>query len=218
MNFLNKLSKSRGIILEMLTYRGYDVSEYKSFSNTEIEIMYTNMPIKILPDKQSLDIIVKNDAGNTIYVKYLFNSKIKISNITTLILQMKKEYDMKDEDTVIIITKDKSYNKSSGSDDILEGQLEALYQKEKIFTQAFWLDTLIINILDHEIVPEHRIMSQEAKESLLDRYDITHFNQLPLIMKTDPVAKFIGMKRGDVCEITLASETSGKYKNYRYCQ
>jgi DNA-directed RNA polymerases I, II, and III subunit RPABC1 len=218
MNFLNKLSKSRGIILEMLTYRGYDVSEYANFSNTEIEIMYTNMPIKILPDKQALDIIVKNGTGNSIYVKYLFNSKIKITNITTLILQMKKEYDMKDNDTVVIITKDKSYNKSSGSDDILEGQLEALYQKEKIFTQAFWLDTLIINILDHVIVPEHRIMSQEAKEALLDRYNITHFNQLPLIMKTDPVAKFIGMKRGDVCEITLASETSGKYNNYRYCQ
>jgi len=218
MNFLNKLVKSRGIILEMLKYRNYDVSEYTSFTNTEIEIMYKNMPIKILPDKQALDIIVKNDSDNTLYVKYLFNSKIKISNINTLILQMKKEYDMKNEDTVIIITKDKSYNKSSGSDDILEGQLEALYQKEKIFTQAFWLDTLIINIIDHDIVPEHRIVSEEAKQALLDRYDILSFNQLPLIMKTDPVAKFIGMKRGDVCEITLSSETSGKYKNYRYCQ
>ena len=218
MNFLNKLVKSRGIILEMLNYRSYDVTEYTNFSNVEIEMMYKNMPLKILPDKQALDIIVNNNEGNTLYVKYLFNSKIKISNITSLILQMKKEYDMTDDDTVIIITKDKSYNKSSGSDDILEGQLEALYQKEKIFTQAFWLDTLIINIIEHEIVPEHRIISKEAKKSLLNIYDISNYNQLPLIMKTDPVAKFIGMKRGDVCEITLSSQTSGKYKNYRYCQ
>ena len=90
-------------------------------------------------------------------------------------------------------------------------------KNDKIFVQVFWLDTLIINIIKHEIVPKHRIIDARERDALFQKYDIKSLNQLPIILKTDPVAKFLGMRRGDVCEILRPSETSGMYISYRHC-
>jgi DNA-directed RNA polymerase subunit H (RpoH/RPB5) len=166
-----------------------------------------------------LDMIMENEKeGKKCYIKYLFNSKIKFTNIQALVMDMKEKYEITDTDAVIIITKDKSYNKTSGSDTILESQLESILKNDKVFVQVFWLDTLIINIIKHEFVPKHRIITMEERTGILDKYDIVNYNQLPLILKTDPVAKFLGMRRGDICEITRPSETSGLYISYRLCQ
>ena len=79
-------------------------------------------------------------------------------------------------------------------------------------------DKLFTNIMDHEIVPEHTIIASSEKEKLLERFNISTYNQLPLILKTDPVAMFLVCVDGDVCKITAPSETSGEYISYRYCQ
>lgn len=219
MNFVNKLEKSRGVILEMLENRGFDTSKYSSYSLSEIDIMYKNSPVKPTADHMPLDMILENKVSKQrCFVKYLFNSKIKFTNIQSLVMDMKEKYDITENDTVVIITKDKSYNKTSGSDTILESQLESVLKNDQVFVQVFWLDTLIINIIRHEFVPKHRIVSLEERESILEKYDIKTYNQLPIILKTDPVAKFLGMRRGDVCEITRPSETSGLYISYRHCQ
>jgi DNA-directed RNA polymerases I, II, and III subunit RPABC1 len=219
MNFVNKLEKSRGVILEMLENRGFDISKYTNYSLSEIDIMYKNSPAKATADLMPLDMIMENEKeGKKCYIKYLFNSKIKFTNIQALVMDMKEKYEITDTDAVIIITKDKSYNKTSGSDTILESQLESILKNDKVFVQVFWLDTLIINIIKHEFVPKHRIITMEERTGILDKYDIVNYNQLPLILKTDPVAKFLGMRRGDICEITRPSETSGLYISYRLCQ
>ena len=219
MNFVNKLEKSRGVILEMLENRGFDISKYTNYSLSEIDIMYKNSPAKATADLMPLDMIMENEKeGKKCYIKYLFNSKIKFTNIQALVMDMKEKYEITDTDAVIIITKDKSYNKTSGSDTILESQLESILKNDKVFVQVFWLDTLIINIIKHEFVPKHRIITMEELTGILDKYDIVNYNQLPLILKTDPVAKFLGMRRGDFCEITRPSETSGLYISYRLCQ
>jgi len=76
-------------------------------------------------------------------------------------------------------------------------------------------ELVMLNILEHEYVPKHRILSKEEEEALLQRLQIKK-NQLPSIFVSDPVAKIIGAKVGDIIEITRQSKTAGVFIAYRH--
>ena len=59
-------------------------------------------------------------------------------------------------------------------------------------------------------------MSPEEKASILDRFQAVP-SQMPQILKSDPQAKFLGVRKGDMCEIIRASETAGYSYTYRMC-
>ena len=99
-----------------------------------------------------------------------------------------------------------------------DGEYYDLLKTRNIFIQLFWIDQIVVNITEHSLVPEHEIISQAEKEQLLEKYNIKSFSNLPIILKNEPVAKYFGMRRGDVCKITRSSETSGIYISYRSCQ
>ncbi|MEM5793113.1 MAG: DNA-directed RNA polymerase subunit H [Candidatus Aenigmatarchaeota archaeon] len=71
-----------------------------------------------------------------------------------------------------------------------------------------------IDVLKHELVPKHRILTEEEKEALLKKYGVK-LTQLPRISSKDPVVKAIGAKPNDVLEITRKSVTAGETKYYR---
>jgi len=70
------------------------------------------------------------------------------------------------------------------------------------------------DIMSHELVPEHRILSEKEKRELLKRYRIK-ISQLPQIKVTDPVVVALGAKPGDILEIKRKSPTAGYYYYYR---
>ena len=76
--------------------------------------------------------------------------------------------------------------------------------------------SLVVNITHHELVPKHIRLNEEEKKELLKRYRLKE-SQLPRIQKADPVALYLGLKRGEVVKIIRKSETSGRYASYRIC-
>lgn len=70
------------------------------------------------------------------------------------------------------------------------------------------------NVLKHTLVPEHIILSEEEKQKLLEKYNISE-KQLPKILSSDPVVKALGAKPGDVLKIIRKSPTAGRSVYYR---
>jgi len=71
------------------------------------------------------------------------------------------------------------------------------------------------NILDHELVPKHEIVPPEEAVEILRRLGVKP-QQLPWLRVTDPVARAIGAKPGDIVRIYRKSPTSGEIIVYRY--
>ena len=66
---------------------------------------------------------------------------------------------------------------------------------------------------DHELVPEHKVMSHTEANSLLNTLGVSA-NNLPKILLSDPQVQKIGAKVGDIIEIER--EDFGKsFKYYR---
>ena len=70
-------------------------------------------------------------------------------------------------------------------------------------------------ILDHELVPRHILLTKEERRQLLEQLKIRP-EQLPWIRASDPVAKLIGAKPGDIVKIIRKSPTAGEIIAYRF--
>jgi len=70
-------------------------------------------------------------------------------------------------------------------------------------------------IFDHEFVPKHEILTSEEREKILAKYRVKPY-QLPRIKASDPAAKAIGARPGDMLRIIRESPTAGRYIAYRY--
>jgi DNA-directed RNA polymerase subunit H len=86
-------------------------------------------------------------------------------------------------------------------------------ENQPIYTQGMEMSTTF-NVLQHVMVPDHEIMSEEEVSNLLSTYQITH-EQLPKIYHDDPSVKTIDAKIGNVVRIVRVSQTAGRAESYR---
>jgi len=93
--------------------------------------------------------------------------------------------------------------------------IAAAQQVQGLVLETFQEQDLLVNITHHELVPKHVLLSSEEKRRLLERYRLKE-SQLPRIQTGDPVAKYLGLRRGQVVKIIRKSETAGRYASYRW--
>ena len=72
----------------------------------------------------------------------------------------------------------------------------------------------VFNIMSHDLVPIHEIISEEEKNKLFENLRIS-IDQLPKLLDTDPVCVSIGAKPGQIIRIKRSSYTAKEAEVYR---
>jgi DNA-directed RNA polymerase subunit H (RpoH/RPB5) len=72
--------------------------------------------------------------------------------------------------------------------------------------------SLMFDVCDHKFVPPHRILGEEEKRKVFEKYEN---GKLPIMYLDDPVAKYMGARVGDVFEIVRNRPNVGEHLYYR---
>jgi DNA-directed RNA polymerase subunit H (RpoH/RPB5) len=94
---------------------------------------------------------------------------------------------------------------------------DKMLQKKGGTLQCFHIKNLLFNPTKHVLVPKHTKMSTEDVTQMMEQYMIKSKIQIPYIMHNDPIAKWLGLKQGDVIKIDRINENSGLSYYYRVC-
>lgn len=94
---------------------------------------------------------------------------------------------------------------------------DKLFQKTGGILQYFQLKQLMFNPTHHVYVPEHTKLSNEESIEIMQKYLIKSKLQMPVILHNDIIAKWLGLKQGDLVQIKRYNENSGLSYYYRCC-
>lgn len=81
-------------------------------------------------------------------------------------------------------------------------------------TELFLEHELMINLVDHVLIPKVELLSDEERDNFCQNHMCKKRN-IPKILTTDPMAKYFNLKEGDIIRILRPSETSGYAPAYR---
>lgn len=199
---IQQIFKSRNILLDLLSEQGYDVNKYTGSSINEVNSMYQNKQMDMLLEKKD----------KKVYVKYHLNKTLKLGNINDYIEDLiHLDNVLEKKDDIIIIIKDEP-------NDSLLSVLSNLWLQDQIYVNVINIKRLQFNILNHILVPKHRVLNDEETNTFKQKYNISDNSQIPDISRFSPVAQVIGIRPGQICEITRNSKTAIDTLFYRVCQ
>ena len=217
-SLISQIYKSRTVLLDLMNKQGYKTPDYEGFSVNEVNTMKTNNQLDMILEKvvkssspdDSLD-ESPEDSSQKIYIRYYLAKALRPNNLQEMIDDLfTVEEILTKKDTLMIVVKDEV-------NETLTNTVKHIWESEKIFIILQPLKRLQFNILDHILVPPHRILSQSEKINIKKRYNIINDNQFPDILRFDPVAQAIGIRPGEVCEIIRPSKTAILEPYYRIC-
>eukprot|EP00541_Cyclophora_tenuis_P011898 CAMPEP_0116548238 /NCGR_PEP_ID=MMETSP0397-20121206/4216_1 /TAXON_ID=216820 /ORGANISM="Cyclophora tenuis, Strain ECT3854" /LENGTH=189 /DNA_ID=CAMNT_0004072847 /DNA_START=37 /DNA_END=606 /DNA_ORIENTATION=+ len=157
------------------------------------------------PSRESLTILVEksDDDSNQLFVFFPEDEKVGVKPISVYTDRMKAESVL---NAILVLRVDMTPFAKQAVQEMSDSfRIEHFKEAE-----------LLVDITQHQLVPEHQVLTQNEKLELLKRYRLKE-TQLPRIQPNDPVARYYGMKRGTVVKIIRPSETAGRYVTYRVC-
>ena len=197
------LYNSKRNLLEILESRDFDIQDYVNTDINEIGIQNEN---------KQLDMLLKDNKEKQIYVKFYINKTLKTQNIYDIIQDLfyLDEILSKNDDLMIIIKDEPNST--------IKQILKDIWENEGIYISLISIKRLQFNILKHELVPNHTILSEKEVDIFKKKYNITDTEQLPDISYFGPVSILIGLRPGNIVRIDRKSRTSIITPFYRICK
>ena len=205
-----EIHKSRKNIIDLLKLQDFDVSNYENFSINDVNTLL---------ETRQMDMLVENEkTGKKIYVKYhMSNSSAGLAKSMrpiTIYEYIEDLYTLDEvlekKDDLIIIMKDEP------NDTIRKTQVD-IWEQDSIYVNIMNIKRLQYNIMNHQLVPKHTVLTNEESEEVRRKYNISNNTLIPDISRFSPVSQVIGIRPGDLCRIQRPSKTSIKADFYRIC-
>jgi len=201
----HKMYNARITACEMLRDRGYIIDE----DNIYISSAEYNM--KRMNDDLNIYTHHKDDPNNKMYLKFITHRK-RINDS-----DLKKETQLISIDTnhgseymgipnIIFIVQEKS--SSNVAVNIGIDKFENV--------EVFVINKLQINPTKHDLVPKHELVPKNKEDEVLTLFNCTKKDLPKILSSVDPIAKYYGMKPGNICKITRKSEQTGAQIFYRH--
>jgi DNA-directed RNA polymerase subunit H len=209
-SLISSIYTSRKNILELMKKQGYNTLDYENFSISEVSIMSANKQLDIFLEKKISDEFTTS--SNKIYICYNYYSQFNTKNINDTVKDLYEgdEPKLGSDDTLLFITKE-------DPNETIVNSLVHIWEMTHKFVTVISIKRLQFNILEHSLVPPHRVLSKEETVSVMKKYNIDELSQFPEISRFDPVASVIGIKPNEICEIKRPSKTSINANYYRIC-
>jgi DNA-directed RNA polymerase subunit H (RpoH/RPB5) len=198
---ISAVYKSRRTILDLMKAQGFNISDYENFGISEVNSMEQN---------NQLDMLVDNGTNKT-YIRYFLNKKISVTNINDMIEDLYVVTEtLRKEDTLFIVVRE-------DINDTVTTELVHIWERDGIYIVIENIKRLQFNILEHSLVPKHRVLKDEEVVEKVKKYNLTSRTQFPEISRFDPVAKAICLRPGHVCHILRPSKTAVTADYFRLC-
>ncbi|KZS92502.1 DNA-directed RNA polymerase RPB5 subunit [Sistotremastrum niveocremeum HHB9708] len=201
---ISRLWKVNRTIHELVEDRGFQVSEEEVHMDLAT-FKQTHCTASGELDRQTLNFFTnsKNDPNDHLFVFFSNERSVGVKTMRKL-LGILEERSIQRGIIVFPETMTPSARKV----------IVAMAQQFKL--EEFAEADLLVNITHHTLVPQHSLLTPAQKAELLQKYRLKE-TQLPRIQLADPVARYYGLRRGNVVKITRPSETAGRYASYRIC-
>ena len=199
-----KLWRIRKTVMALCHDRGYLVTQDElDQSLDQFKQQFGDKPSEKQPSRNDLIILVAHNDDPTDQMFVFFPEEIKIG-IKTIRAYCKRMQEENITRAIIVVQNGMTPSAKQSLADMAP----------KYILEQFLESELLINLTEHDLVPEHVVMTPEEKKELLNKYKLKE-NQLMRIQAGDPVARYYGLKRGQVIKIIRPSATAGRYISYR---
>jgi DNA-directed RNA polymerase subunit H (RpoH/RPB5) len=194
---------SRKTMIDLLEAQKYDVSQYKDFGINEVNTLFETKQMDMLLRKTSED--------KKVYVKYHLAKSLRPVNLYEYIEDLfTLEEVLTKKDDLIVIMKDEP-------NDTIRKTLMNIWEQDGVFVIVINIKRLQYNIMNHQLVPPHTVLTKEEAAEVKRKYNILDDSQLPDLSRFSPVSQVIGIRPGDICKINRPSKTAIKAEFYRVC-
>jgi DNA-directed RNA polymerase subunit H (RpoH/RPB5) len=190
--------------LTLLQRQGYNVVDHVDLSIQDVSIMFNN---------NQLDMFLSNDTDTKkVYIKYYTGKALRTNILDEMLEDLYVIDDVLDKktDTLIVVVDDEP-------NDSLRQRLTYIYDHQSVFVVVHNIKRLQFNLLEHVMVPEMTILSDEETCAFMESKNLKDLTQLPEMSRFDPLALATCMRPRQVCRLRRISTSAYEYDYYRVC-